>query len=93
MKKFPQIPSKKELLSVSAWIRVKSKSWYKLIRILLPIFFGLYDEISDWIYYFTNDFYSKDIKNLALFFVCASPAIEFICWFIICVNFLKEMKI
>ncbi len=39
---------------------------------------GLADEITDIIYYFTNDFYDPIIKNVTLFFLLASPCFQFI---------------
>ena len=47
---------------------------------LLPVFLGLYDEISDFIYYFTSEFIDSHIKTIFLVFLFLSPLVQFLCW-------------
>ncbi len=51
------------------------KKMIKSILKFLPLGLGLYDELSDLIYYNTAKFVDQELKNIFLFFIFLSPAI------------------
>jgi hypothetical protein len=59
---------------------MKSKSIVLLqsILLLITMAIGLLDEITDIVYYATNQFYDPILKNVTLFFIIASPGLEVI---------------
>ncbi len=60
----------------------------------LPLGLGFYDELSDIIYYKNAEFKDQELKNIFLFFLFLSPAIQMICWVILLkkVNYRKQLK-